>query len=124
MTATSFTNQMTSQMALEVKTLTIFFFFLYIFFCCKSYLLEFTLLTTVLDYIYLHLGHELRYRVKQTAVMKEAQFPPNAFRGSSKILWPVSTVATGSWAGWLFLDLEDGFTVGFVVPVEKISSVR
>lgn len=98
MTATSFTTQMTSQMALEVKTLTIFFFPVYIFFC-KSYLLEFTLLTTVLDYIYHHLGHELRYRVKQTAVMKETQFPPKAFRGSSKILWPVSTVATGSWAG-------------------------
>jgi len=69
MTATSFTNQITSQMALEVKTLTILFFPVYFF--CKSYLLEFTLLTTVLDYIYLHLGHELRYRVKQTAVMKE-----------------------------------------------------
>lgn len=78
----------------------------------------------MLDYIYLHLGHEYRYRVKQNALMQETQCPPNAFKGSSRILLPVSTAGTGSWAGWFFLDLEDGFTVGFVVPVEKISSVR
>lgn len=98
---------------IEVNRFTIFFF-LSIF-----YLLEFKLLT-VLDYIYLYLG----YRVKQIAVMNETQFPPNAFRGSSKILLPGSTAETGSWTGWFFLDLEDGFTVGFAVPVEKISSVR
>lgn len=78
----------------------------------------------MLDYVYLLLGHEQRYRVKHIAVMKETQFPPNAFRGSSKILWAVSAVEAGSWMGWFFLDLEDGFTVGFVVPVEKISSVK
>lgn len=65
MTATSFTNQMTSQMALKVNRFTIFFFSVYNFFI---FLLEFKLLT-VLDYIYLHLGHEYRYRVKQNAVM-------------------------------------------------------
>lgn len=75
----------------------------------------------MLDYIYLHLGHEYRYT---KCCYVGDSVPPNAFKGSSKILLPVSTADAGSWAGWLFLDLEDGFTVGFVAPVEKISSVR